>query len=686
MYINPELINFIKSDKKEIVLEDIEDGDPFYFYKEEMTPPICFVYTSPNTFEFNRRLEFVGAFNSDTGEYYHLNTNLYIDNVMNFSYDEKKEINHILKDIREEIIDKVKEKLEKETKFEEKDIDDYIKNAEHDFICSSAYNDLEKDYSKYYKFSFSVEEVVNKKTIIEYVTNKEQFLEDITNKYCEKNKENFKGQYYRNEAIKKVIEKYKKDPLLKRKIDIYNNILFNDKYKSFNINFKDANGNTQTKNIKKEDIYPHQLSTKYSLFIHEKFCDIPIAALDSITWKRNKIFDNNKYEKVEITKDELNEEYLKTQQYQYLSNEKLGDKEFMLKLIAHNEKIATLATSELCDDMDFIEKFYNLTRRNLFTFGNWKEWIWLNKKLAINLVDYYMDNSDGLIKKDLYEYVKNVDIENFSDEKIKKLLNISNGPTQANILNKLPEEKLNSTEFYDLIKDLELNCIYNDKFFKKFTNKDMIKLVFDSYSLLCHFESLPTELQNDKLFLMDIIQNTKEIYSLDNIKLLIDMYKDDDLIIHEIAKKCDKYACKDLANQAKLNIKDDDELCVLISENINFLHLINNDKDRLEKMTELLLCSFEEVEKIIGDNKDKFCITLSNYDTKIELNYNAYSDIIHMEMKDKNNHAVKATYNISSPIIQGLVMDISERFPEKNIEDIEDLFEAFNEKEKELER
>lgn len=683
MKINSDLLDFIKGDKFDtvITLSNV-DKDKYKIIKEVSKEPICYLYSSYENNALARTYALIGAFNYKTGN------PLYLDcrnaaNFIEYTDDEISEVNNIEALIYEEIKDKVVNKLDKiVSKMDlEEEKNKYKKFVEINVVRLINLNKI-PDYKEKFHFYFYIRESLNKEMINGYYSNKDEYLKELINKYAEDEKENYIEYIAKKKAYEEIVSDYQKDELLNKKNTLYNDFLMNSKYQSFNIVYENADGNTFIKPIKIKDYSDssYSIPNKTAIYEENMFCGVPIRAIKAINWHRKSIYEDKEFKALKDFEEELNNDFIKLRQYNCVSKEKFSDKDFMLNLIEKDSVAIKYLDSELLNDDEYFKKIFEIIKSNLHYYGSdFPKYIMDNKIFFEKFIDEYSLNHSEQ-KRGIEDW--SLDFTSLSNEKIKKLLKISNSRSITKILMQIPEEILNSNELCDFIKEENIKASSYD-FIDRFTNKNTLKSLYSNNEILKYYNSLNESLKEDLFFAKELLEESNTSLPIYTIRDIYNLLKEDRTIIYPLARRCQLCDCNDFLRLIEIDTKDDDKMFELISENIYFLKGLESDTMRYREFLLTLICS---AENIYLNEKNNICFD-SDY-TKINIiEYtDDYNEKLKFDYVDNNNHVVSININKEDPIIEEILLDLNERYPGNHTENFSDVSNLLtNNKDKDIE-
>lgn len=574
MNFKPEIVDFFKNESTDecvykesksylycLSKKQLEDTNLYSIYRYD---------TSKNNDFADYYLDFQFVINADTNEIVYLKNSTILSDICTTtpSRDEVNDVLYSVPGLSNKVLDKVYK---------------YFEDHEEEYLKDINIKDFEPRCKDLYvqnqdvDLCISPEIKITKKLIIDYITNEEECIKSISDHIIEKEKESMKRSIQLKYAYSLYKEEKEKDPLYKR-MNAIMNILKSDKYKTLKVNINLPNGTQITKNIK---IEPHLRTTYQNKLKKTNILDeYPIQMIDSIIWRRSRIYDNNKFEKIEYTNEQKIDDLLYTSlPKDCLLSEDYKDRNIALKLIHNNCKNIQLLDESLITDMSFLKEAYNKEKQNFFSLIPDK---------------YYEQNSfckdllklsDELEPEFIKEIINKTIASITPDEELIKYMIIYKGINTIPNNNKLPKAFLNNKKNIEEFKE---NGIKLNLDVKKINEIDNIEDIFTLVDQDCLLQSMP-ELRDDILYNRDVVLKiinmgdiTHPVTILDENSNLQRFYSEDTEIIKLLAKyPRNIYEASKFIKFYDIDIKKPGVLNELASINVTFTDLMDKDQKEL---------------------------------------------------------------------------------------------------------
>lgn len=576
-----------------------------------------------------------------------------------YDYSELYNKEHFLDDVSYRVLNLLEQKLE---------------DNKEEFLKTINLDDYKEEILQRYKSKTSPKKIyseiilsVDFNTINDFYTDKDKFIEDKVNYFFNKNYINTYKKYI---AIEKGYEDYlnflENDDLGNIKnslIDIINN----SKYKNIKINYTTPNGKMSVIEFSKPEKY-YLDDIKTNILTYNNISEIPIKAIDSVTWGRSTLYSlsNEVKKKINYTEKEKIEDFINLKHtngypdYVYsdpvyiqkiyektnssilkkIPKSLYNNKEFMEDFITKNntdvcEIFLTLKNSDLMKDKNFIDFTLNLISK--------ENYIW-------NAIISQISELDTSILNDLERAKKILQIMN-KDGFNKKLYNI--------ILPKFNKDILNDNEIINLLK--QSNEI-SSELIPLFNKSESLLALFDIKSLQSNISYIDDDLLiKDKALLMTILDDMDIVSGrrlfANNLNNYINYYKNDDEVMNKVIKVINgEKSINRMLAILKLHPQyDKEKIYELSSLNINFLKVLNEEDIHLYFQDE----SSELVDLVsIGENNITVEAPFGSFNFKF-----SYHNDPTISYKDFNGHIFNIGYQFKD--IKDYCLDfLNSKFPE----------------------
>lgn len=416
-----------------------------------------------------------------------------------------------------------------------------------------------------------------------YYNNQDEFAEEA---YKQLKPNDFK-LYEDFVGLQKAMELYKKqlekDPISERKMALCN-LIDNDKYKTFTINYKHPNGILMSEKINKTRSY--NSNAKKNIMEDDNIQNIPIRSIQNITWSKKVLYDTNNFKDLNLTENDEWFDFAINGNIKSLPEEKYENKELMKMIIGFKAGYVVHLSDKLKRDKDFIlelikdkpnEDVYRIYLNIDDNLKKDKDFIL--KFLEIGFPTPYVQNKHYdyfSAKRDfLYDFEKNtLSCTSDATVKIKSIEKI--GINNSSFIKDIPMSVWNSKEMMESLQKIYISSSDASLIIGFYNSAKDIKQVLSRENIKENIDYINDILICDKNFIKDMLNTEDKIRAscLFQNDRIIKKYKDDDEICDLIAKNLTNI--KQVANYVDTKDPGYDSLerFKLVNKNIAFLNIL----------------------------------------------------------------------------------------------------------------
>lgn len=574
MELLPKIVDMLKSGETNKIIELKQN-----YYSQNVIliinyfpdTNLCSIFERNNTSEFDTLqstlTKFIAIVDKETFDIIYANPQL-------LEYDRTK-----IKNATPEDIKKMKKFIDNINKTISNIIFDKLSLLEEEILNKIDVSKYEKDAINLYTQRNILQNPFNNLTfditptiINQFLNNKEEFKESAINFISETMFSMFETYV----AQKAAIEKYKKsltsDPLSKRKKALCD-IIDDDAYKSINIHFKLPNGMVVNNKVNKQ--LASNKNAKFTIMNSNHISNIPIVAIQKITWgKKQVLFDEKDYP-VKISDEEYKFSFAAAGDIKSLSDEDYKNKSLMKKIIINNAHNFKYLDETLKTDKDFLIDIISECRKgNLITdiYNN----LDISLKTDEDFMYKFLEKGEGIKLNDRFisVFTNTTLTKPYSDEFYKNVI-LKLGISNNNLIDKIPSEIWNDKNIVEFVANEKNNALL----LPFISSENNFKKIFSDETVCANIDKINDKLMKNKLFLMEYLKKDNPIYILNYSDKILLEYKYDEDIMDLIVKNMRSVAAIRRYCDEMFYKYDSDKLFNLISKNVMFFCMLSpNDK------------------------------------------------------------------------------------------------------------
>lgn len=612
MKLKQELIDFIKSEDKELFFDDerfprIITKEPLYggytlLLQESSSnlknkllsktiAPLAIVDKNneilymPNSYKYNFANDVKNiAACSDNPEELKKEVDILYAQIMMLTKDIENEVFRILKE-KLPLLDKQILSSINLDNYREKAIEKYKKKEEVEFPLSMNSISITQDLFVY------------------YLADRSKLEANILDGISDYHFSNYEKYVAERECIRQYVEYIETNPDFKRQSDICS-IIDGDK-QSYAINYHDLKGNSKKYSFKKN--VSRMTALNRTVLDYQVLDGIPIELIDTITWRSNILYDAKEYSKTKITEEETAIKLLLMGKVDEVASSHLDNEDIMIKVLTVNTTLLPKASNRLQNDINFIfnvmnnleqnrsnfiqsccsynaasTALYSASKQNVYsllpdTLRKSKEFLVRYMNL-LNPEEYNCHFSHyGTISGRPYSKTLEEDLSLYTSSYEFSKLILEKVGCNAYVINMIPNEFFERNEILKILKEkkelTKSNCTAYTKI-DKIKNLEYIYTQDEIQKNICSLSNVI--LHNREFILKNITSSALQSDTIFNI------YEHDAEVVDKlIANATTRFYCDKFINYAKIDKTDSIKMFELCSKNIAFLELLQDNDAKL---------------------------------------------------------------------------------------------------------